>query len=63
MIKKKTLQYLWCCISPNSHVITEEEENRSFSEMVTCCDRCRCPVRVWIDKYCKEDEYWVQEID
>jgi len=58
-----TIRYLWCCLSPNGHVIDDEEEERLSTELVTHCNRCRCPVRAWIDYSCKEDEYWIKEID
>ena len=61
---KRILGYLWCCISPNGHVITEEEEDRLHTVLYTYCNRCYCPVKAWVDYDCKNsEEYWIQEID
>lgn len=61
---KKLFQYLWCCISPNSHVISGEEEDRlSTEKQVFICKRCKTGVLAWEDKWCKENEYWIREVD
>lgn len=61
---KKFLLYIWCYMSPNSHVISDEDEDRlSTEKQVFICKRCKTGVYIWVDKWCKDDEYWIKEID